>query len=90
VGPTPVEIAAIDLTGDGRVAVAVTSGNGTGLAILLGQPDGTFGEAQHVLLHLIPSGITGVDLNGDGRADLAVVGAASDAVEILLNTTPLP
>ena len=90
VGPTPVEIAVIDLTGDGWVDVAVTSGNDTGLALLPGRPDGTFGEAQHVLLHLIPSGIAGVDLNGDGRPDLAVVGAASDAVEILLNTTPLP
>jgi hypothetical protein len=82
-----------DFNGDGKLdlAVAVTTffaddGIQDGVAILLGNGDGTFGAASTVDL---PNGsfaesMVAGDFNGDGKLDLATANNGSNSVTILL------
>ncbi len=75
-------IALADLNGDGKLDLVAGLGGlndgsqtysvGSGLAILLGNGDGTFQAPSLSLPDMMPLSIAAADLNGDGKLDLAV------------------
>jgi hypothetical protein len=89
---------AADFNGDGQTDLAVLTGDTSvfnadstiqvygGLAILLGNGDGTFRQAIQILIEPSSSLIVAGDFNGDGRADLAVANTnGNSTVEVLLS-----
>ena len=94
VGSDPLAIAAVDLTGDGFLDLAIadygeySDDNGT-LWILLGKGDGSFQTPISDLLGStplgsVPNAIVAADFNGDGHPDLAVSLFGEDTVSVLL------
>lgn len=77
----PTAIISADFNQDGRLDVAVS--DGSGVSILLGNPNGTFvTKATYTVGGSAPTGLAVADVNGDGKPDLIVVG--SPQVQILL------
>jgi FG-GAP-like repeat len=86
--PDPTQLGVVDLDGDGRLDVAVPNPAGNEVALLPGNGDGSFGDAQTFATDgLGPVGVAHGDFTGDGTADLAVANYTSDTVGILLNDT---
>ena len=88
-GSGPLYIAAADLNGDGIPDLAVTNeaGTGTGVSVLLGNANGTFGAATVYFPGIAkPSALAFGDFNGDGKTDIAVTSftASTNSVSILL------
>lgn len=80
-----------DFNGDGKLDAAVASGGttkypGSGVAVSLGNGDGTFTQASGSPISLGQnlSAIVTADFNGDGKLDLAVTDSAGNAAIILL------
>jgi hypothetical protein len=80
-----------DFNADGKLDVAVASGGsskypGSGVAVSLGNGDGTFTQASTSPISLGQnlSAIVTDDFNGDGKLDLAVTDSVGNAVIILL------
>lgn len=80
-----------DFNADGKLDVIVASGGttalpGSGLAVSLGNGDGTFtqGSTSPILLGSSLSSIVTGDFNGDGELGLAVTDFVGNAVNILL------
>jgi uncharacterized protein (TIGR03437 family) len=72
VGTQPSSVVVADFNGDGRLDLAISDGDGTapGIAVLLGNGNGTF----QTPVNYVPSGnpvrqIAAGDFNGDGRLD---------------------
>lgn len=93
----PFSIATADLTGDGKLDLAVTDFDSAKISLLFGNGDGTFRPHFDVpLLNSLlglqggPVGITTGDFNGDGLLDLATDGrdylTGVDNVRLLLQT----
>ena len=84
-----------DFNGDGKLDLAATTQ--TGVAVLLGNGDGTFTPASGspiVLGNSFPFQVVVGDFNGDGKPDLAVL-LSNDTVAVLLGNgdgtfTPAP
>ena len=83
---TPVGLATADLNGDGIPDIVVaseTNSSSGGLAILLGNGDGTFRTGQSLSVSFPaqaappPVGVTIDDVNGDGKLDLIAVTAGT-------------
>lgn len=73
----PTSVAVADLNGDGKpdIALAGYAYNGCGVAVLLGNGDGTFQPASEFLCAsgaIDAYSVAIADLNGDGKLDLAV------------------
>jgi hypothetical protein len=90
VGSYPQSVAVGDFNGDGRLDLAVASGNV--VSVLLGKGDGTFQAAQNFPAGSSPSSVAVGDVNGDGVPDLVVTSGtqlsdfitASGTVRVLL------
>ncbi|HEY3837081.1 MAG TPA: FG-GAP-like repeat-containing protein [Bryobacteraceae bacterium] len=70
-----------DFNKDGKLDLAAVTA--TGVAVMLGNGDGSFQTAVNFATDTFPHEITTGDFNGDGKADLAVT-ASSGAVSVLL------
>jgi hypothetical protein len=95
-GSNPVMVVTGDFNGDGKTDLAIgrrinARGNG-GVAIMLGNGDGTFQAAvDYPLANFQISGLTTGDFNGDGKLDLVAItycqscsGTAAKQVSVLL------
>jgi hypothetical protein len=80
---TPQDVAAADFNGDGKVDLAVATGNNS-VSILLGVGDGTFPTHKEYPVPGHPSAIVIGDFNGDGKADIATVDPYQSEISILL------
>ena len=79
-GTNPHRIIAEDLNTDGKMDLA-TANIGSdlsrfpgGVAVLLGNGDGTFQDARKVLNHFFDNSVAAADFNDDGKKDLAATG----------------
>jgi hypothetical protein len=80
------QLAVADFDGDGNLDVAIPNPGGNEVALLPGNGDGTFGDAETFATDgLAPVGIAAGDFTGSGTPDLAVANHTSDTVGILLN-----
>jgi hypothetical protein len=76
-------VAVGDFNGDGKADLAITNSNpnvdagAAGLAVLLGNGDGTFQPAVGYAAGFAPNPMVVGDFNGDGKSDLAVVDLTS-------------
>ena len=72
--PTSVDVA--DFNGDGNLDLVLTNSSPpSGVAIVLGNGDGTFQNTPILYsAGLLPAGVVSLDVNGDGKPDLAVAG----------------
>lgn len=87
----PAAVVVGDFNADGKLDAIVAGGGtieypGSGLAVSLGNGDGTFRQASGspILLGTYLSAMVAGDFNGDGKLDLAVTDSAGNAVIILL------
>jgi hypothetical protein len=92
-GPSPHDVAAVDLNGDGHTDLAITNlgtsyvaPTNQGLTVRLGKGDGSFGP-KIPIRNDWPTSIEAADLNGDGRNDLVVPNEFAGTVAVLRNTT---
>ena len=81
--------AAGDFDGNGKLDVAMAAGQPTsssGLAVLLGNGDGTFtlANGSQIALGLQLNAMVAADFNGDGKLDLAAADGGANAVFVLL------
>ncbi|MDY6803352.1 MAG: FG-GAP-like repeat-containing protein [Cyanobacteriota bacterium] len=90
VGTAPYGIVAADFDGDGSLDLAVgndggeTQGDTDTVSLLLGNGDGTFGEATNFDVGDAPSDIVTDDFDGDGSPDIATSNDLSNDVSVLL------
>jgi hypothetical protein len=87
--PEPTQLGVVDLDGDGHLDIAVPNPSGNEVAVLPGNGDGTFGEAEtYATDGLGPVGVAHGDFTGSGEPDLVVANYTSDTVGILVNAGP--
>jgi hypothetical protein len=93
VGSAPFGLAVGDFNGDGRPDFAVANSDSNTVSVFLNTtPAGativSFAAQRTFAVGSLPRGVAVGDFNGDGRTDLAVANDNSNAVSVLLNTTP--
>jgi hypothetical protein len=95
-GSGSVSVAIGDFNGDGKLDLVTTSYSEycgyssctiieSGVRVLLGNGDGTFGSARYFAAGSSPSSVAVGDFNGDGKQDLAVAGEYGDLSVLLGN-----
>ena len=62
--------------------------NGTDIAVLLGNGDGTFGAPVNFLGPAAALSMVSGDFNGDLKPDLAGLSGGSFSITVLINNTP--
>lgn len=62
--------------------------NTTGLAVVLGNGDGTFSPAENFIGPVSALAMVSGDFNGDGKPDLAAIPGGSFSITIVINNTP--
>ena len=80
---TPEAVAAGDFNGDGKVDLAVATGNNS-VSMLLGVGDGTFAKHVEYQVPGHPIAIVTGDFNGDGKLDVATVDEYQSEISVLL------
>jgi hypothetical protein len=88
-GPEPWNLAIGDINGDGNpdivVANDISDNQGNNITILLGNGDGTFGQATYLQGGVTSSGSVALaDFNGDGILDIAATEEPANSVFIFL------
>ncbi len=92
--PFTTALLSADLDGDGKLDLIVpTDGfaayqgcpGGSGVYVLPGNGDGTFGAGQIYSVGVVPSAAVINDFNGDGKPDIVTFNAFSDSFSVLLN-----
>ena len=86
---TPTQIITGDFNGDGKVDLAMTGINASGIPgvlVRLGAGDGTFGGNRTTNLSTKPTALAAGDFNGDGNLDLAAALPNSNQIQILLGS----
>jgi FG-GAP-like repeat/Chitobiase/beta-hexosaminidase C-terminal domain len=86
-GLSPVNLAAADLRGDGKLDLVVAEAGTFTIGVLLGNGDGTFGYEQEYVLPDPPQALVVDDFNHDGKLDIAAV--MPTAVDPGTNEIPL-
>jgi hypothetical protein len=90
-GTSPGAVAVGDFYGDGKPALAVTNGGGSGtVSVLRNKGDGTFLPPVSYAVGTDPAAVAVGDFNGDGIPDLVVAngsafGPSDNTVSVLLN-----
>lgn len=77
-----------DVTGDGKLDIALSNNTYSTLTVLLGNGNGTFGTATAFSTGAgsRPGVITAADINADGKADLLTIDNFNSEVRVLLNS----
>jgi len=91
-GNSPFSIVAADFNHDGKLDIAVASGDDASalplipgrVSILFGQGDGSFAAGTNYAVGTVPAAVAVGDFNGDNNLDLAVANLGSNNVSILL------
>jgi autotransporter passenger strand-loop-strand repeat protein len=81
----PTSIAAVDINGDGKLDLVVTTRSNDTVSVLLGNGDGSFRAPIIYHTGFNPGSIAIADVNGDGRPDVVISDAASHNISVLLN-----
>jgi hypothetical protein len=81
---SPRQVITADFNNDGKLDVAIADSGDNGIAIMLGNGDGTFQTFTEYAAGLGVGGLTAGDFNGDGKLDLAAFDTGTGAVAILL------
>ena len=84
-GRTPLDVAVGDLSGSGRMDIAVAASGGSSILVFSQTATGTFTGPVAYAVGGEPQAVTVADLDGNGRADLAVATTAN-TVAVLLQT----
>jgi len=83
-GDNPISVAVGDFDGDSRSDLAIANYDSDDVSVLLGEGDGSFGEATSYDAGHLPASIAVGDFNGDSDPDLAIANAGGDSVSVLL------
>lgn len=83
-GDNPVDLEAVDLTGDGVLDLVVANFNSDQIQILEGLGDGTFTVLTNLVVGDAPRQTTVGYFNADAYPDIAVANEYSDTISILL------
>jgi hypothetical protein len=88
VGANPESVALADVSGDGKLDLAVANAGSNNVTILLGSGTGGFSQAagSPLAAGTNPEFVSVADLNGDGTVDLAVANGGSNSITIMLGT----
>jgi len=93
VGVNPVAVALGDfngLGGDGKPDIAVSTGSGNGVAVLLGKGNGNFTPAIPSTSDAYLSGVAVGDFNGDGWLDAAANNGSGNSASVFTNDKTWP
>jgi hypothetical protein len=86
----PASLVLTDISGDGKLDAVVSdfgSFGVNGVAVYLGNGDGTFGAANSYTVNRRPLNVAVRDFNGDGKLDIATVGYEDNTYGVLLNNS---
>jgi VCBS repeat protein len=84
----PRGIAVADLTGDGKLDLAVVNNFSENVFLFPGRGDGTFGAPRVYVVGHAPEWIASADFNNDGKLDLAVANTTAGTVTLLETPSP--
>jgi hypothetical protein len=85
VGDQPVALTAADLSGSGKLDLAVVSRTAGTVTLLHNNGSGLYETPVSFNAGTEPISVQAGDLNGDGKADLVVANATSSTVSVLMN-----
>ncbi len=83
-GTLPTCVKAADFDGDGKLDLVIGRDNAAGLAILLGNGDGTFQPATNLTAGSRPLIVDVADFDGDGKMDIVAANYGDNAISVLL------